>query len=123
MSAKIICFFVMVIAFFSFYQQSPIFTLGIIFVVIIGYIFYKKRKNNYKSIRTPYTAQGVRSGKYEKILSLLMVNQLMNTKSFSEDSNPSSSAPSPTSKDFQYEIDESRGLNVKEMILDLLQEE
>lgn len=123
MSAKIICFFVMVIAFFSFYQQSPIFTLGIIFVVIVGYLFYKKRKNKHKSIRTPYIGQGIHSGKYEKILSLLMLTQLMNTKNFSKDSNQSALKPAPTSKDLKYEGDESNGLNVREMILDLLQEE
>jgi len=128
MSAKIICFFVMVIAFFSFYQQNPLFTLGIIFVVIIGFLFYKKRKSGKRSMGSPYMGQiGSRSSKYEKILSLLMVTQLMNTKSFSEGSTPSASPNSPTSapesKDVEYEKEEPIGLNVRDMILDLLQEE
>jgi D-alanyl-lipoteichoic acid acyltransferase DltB (MBOAT superfamily) len=113
----------MVIAFFSFYQQSPIFTLGIIFVVIVGYLLYKKRKNKHKSIRTPYIGQGIRSGKYEKILSLLVFTQLMNTKNFSKDSSPPASVRTSSLKDKKYESDAPRGLNLKDMIMDLLQEE
>jgi hypothetical protein len=125
MSAKIICFFVMVIAFFSFYQQSPVFALGIIFVVIVGYLFYRKKKSKRKSMGSPYISQGgFRSSKYEKILSLLMVNQLMNSKSLPESSPPTSSLPEKgPSRDLQHEESSSIGLNVREMILDILQEE
>lgn len=79
---------------------------------------------------SPYMGQiGSRSSKYEKILSLLMVSQLMNTKSFSEGSTPSASPNTPTSApeskgaEYEYEKEEPIGLNVRDMILDLLQEE
>lgn len=77
---------------------------------------------------SPYIGQvGFRSNKYEKILSLLMVTQLMNSKSFSEGSSSSASPNTPTSapesKSVEYEKEEPIGLNVREMILDLLQEE
>jgi hypothetical protein len=125
MSAKIICFLVMVIAFFSFYQQSPLFTLGIIFVVIVGFIAYKRRKGKRKSMGSMISGSHLRSNKFEKILSLLMVQQLMNKEpvnhspSYRSDSTDGYTLPEMDNKEEDLGI----GLDVKQMIFDLLEEE
>ncbi|TXT57116.1 MAG: hypothetical protein BAJALOKI2v1_540018 [Promethearchaeota archaeon] len=118
MSAKIICFLAVAIGFFAFYQQNQIFTIAIIFIMIIGYVAYKRKKNG-KTKSSLLSRNGGKGESYDQLVSFLMVQQFLNHDE--KDSRNSNSNNSNARKEEDTE-DLDEGFNIKEMILDLLRE-
>jgi hypothetical protein len=115
MNGKSICFLVLAIGFFAFYQQSPVFTIGVIFILIIGYVAYKRKKKGKFKQSFSYNGRG-KKGSYDQLMSLMMVQQFLNDT----DSNH---GPSNSSKGEPKEEDPADdGFDIKGMILDLLRE-
>lgn len=118
MSAKILCFLAVAIGFFAFYQQNQVFTIAIIFVMIIGYVAYKRKKKG-KTKSSLLSRNGGKGESYDQLVSLLMVQQFLNTDE-KEASNNNSNNSDDRKEEDPEDLDE--GFNIKEMIMDLLRE-
>ena len=120
---KGMCYIVLIIAFLMFYQREPVFSVIIIGIAIVLYLFFKSRKSSSRGRRGGFLSAitGRENDSQEKniddLITLMILQQL-----FSENSN----------KNVNQNMDQVRSAKnsqelemqkIKEEILDLFQEE
>ncbi|MFX1375185.1 MAG: hypothetical protein ACFFA0_05180 [Promethearchaeota archaeon] len=81
---KMLCYSVLIIGFFLFYQQNPIYAVIVITIFIVGYLFIKSR-------RSPSSGRGLfgfmkgnqqqGNRNFDDLITLMMLQQLMSNAS------------------------------------------
>ena len=111
---KGMCYIVLILGFFLFYQQNPMYAIVIIVIFVGVYLFYKSRTSPAGSGITSFLS-GKRSpqdNKIDDLITLMVVSQFLNTPSSNHDDRPS------TANDKEVSDIE----NTKQEILRLLEE-
>ncbi len=76
---KILIYFILIVAFLMFYSVSPVFTLVIIFVVVVVYGYFKLRKRNVRTGGRGMFGYGAvpQNSQVDNITTLLLLKVLM----------------------------------------------
>ncbi len=89
------CYIVLVIGFFLFFQKSPMYAIVIIGIFIGVYLFYKSRTSSGSGVLSFLSgSKNSQDTKVDDLITLMMVQQLMNTNHNSGNNNST-----PQSKD------------------------
>jgi len=89
------CYIVLVIGFFLFFQKSPMYAIVIIGIFIGVYLFYKSRTSSGSGVLSFLSgSKNSQDTKVDDLITLMMVQQLMNTNHNSGNNNST-----PHSKD------------------------
>lgn len=80
---KAMCYLVLLIGFFMFYQQSPIYAVIVIGVIMVGYLYIKSKRSQSKGgsgflgFMKGNPQQDTRN--YDDLITLMMLQQLIGT--------------------------------------------
>jgi hypothetical protein len=113
---KGLCYIVLIIAFFIYYQQNPVFTIVIIIIGLGVYIYFKSRKSDSSSGIFAFFSRhspSTQKSKLEDFMTLMLLQQTL------QSSSPPSIKEDPPEKMTKYE---EQIETVKNEMLALLEE-
>jgi hypothetical protein len=111
---KVLCYFILVVAFLMYYQKNPFYTVIIIGVGIGFYVFFRSRKSGRGTFLSG--KRNVREERMDDLMMLIMLQQLFNQPQSRE-------APQDKNPHKNRDHNESKLYNSEQEILDLLEEE
>lgn len=108
---KVLCYFVIIVAFLMYYQQNPMYTIVIIGIGIALYIFFKSRKGKPGMLTKFFSGKGANEShdRIDDLILLFMLQQM------SHDSRNQPQKKTEDKKQKELEL-------TKQEILDLLEE-
>jgi hypothetical protein len=109
------CYIALIIGFFVFYQQNPVYAIVIIVLFVGVYLFFKSRKSGSKAgIFGFFTSKNVhQENRMDDLITLMMIQQLLNTPPQTNDNRIDEE-----NENRKQEIDK-----IKQDVLNLLEEE
>jgi len=109
------CYIVLILGFFIFYQQNPVYSIIIIVLFIGVYLFFKSRSSgSSKGVFGFFSGKNAQQGnRMEDLITLMVIQQLMNTSSQNNDY---------TNKNDEKAEKDKQIDKIKQDILDLLEE-
>ena len=109
------CYIALILAFFIFYQQNPIYAIIIIVLFIVVYLFFKSRSTSGRSgFGFLSGKQTPRDTKIDDLITLMMIQQLISSSSHSNNS--------PIRKEKKIECEHPID-KIKDEVLNLLDED
>lgn len=111
------CYIALIIGFFVFYQQNPMYAIIMIVLFVGVYLFFKSRKSGSHGWRFGFfSGKGAQQqdSRMDDLITLMMIQQLMNTPSQDTDNR----MYEESKKDRENDIEK-----VKQEVLDLLDED
>ncbi|MFX1377911.1 MAG: hypothetical protein ACFFA4_02360 [Promethearchaeota archaeon] len=110
------CYIALIIGFFIFYQQNPIYAIVIIALFIGVYLFFKSRSSgSNRSILGFFSGRNTQQdNRMDDLITLMMIQQLMNSSSQSSDNR----GGNDKKKEQDEQIDK-----IKQEVLELLEED
>ena len=110
------CYIALIIGFFVFYQQNPVYAIVIIVLFIGVYLFFKSRKSGGKGGAFGFLSEKnvPQDNRMDDLIMLMMIQQLLNTPSQTSDNRVNED----NLKDRKQQIDK-----IKQEVLDLLEED
>ncbi|MFX1304395.1 MAG: hypothetical protein ACFE9X_13650 [Promethearchaeota archaeon] len=109
------CYIVLIIGFFVFYQQNPVYAIIIIVLFIGVYLFFKSRSSSGRGVFGFLSGkQPQQESKIDDLITLMMIQQLMNSSSQNSDNQ----TRDEKKKEHEQHIDK-----IKKEVLDLLEDD
>ncbi len=119
MNMKSMCFVVLIIAFFMYYQTNPVFTIVIVVVALGIYIFYKSKTSGSGSGISRFLSGGApqqENRNMDDLITLVMLQQLFN-------SSPEERTHGHLNQDLKKTQEDERLEKIKNEVLELLEGE
>ncbi|MFX1419609.1 MAG: hypothetical protein ACFE9N_11875 [Promethearchaeota archaeon] len=109
------CYIALIIGFFVFYQQNPVYAVVIIALFVGIFLFFKSRKSGPRGFGF-FSGKGAQQqeSRMDDLVTLMMIQQLLNTNSQDSDTR----VYKDSEKDRKHQIDK-----IKEEVLNLLDED
>ncbi|MFX0134605.1 MAG: hypothetical protein ACFFDN_13275 [Candidatus Hodarchaeota archaeon] len=110
------CYIALIIGFFIFYQQNPVYAIIIIGLFIGVYLLFKSRSSGSKRGAFGFLSgkQSQQDNRIDDLITLMMIQQLMNSPSQQRDNQPKDERR----KDHEEQIDK-----IKKEVLGLLEDD